>query len=302
MSSIYNSADNHIDQNNNLQFNHSDPEQSVINLISPTDGQNQPHTPSRSYAPPKRKNTVQHNSQLRGSNGASVAATPSSVVPTLTNVNEIFHLLSQKIAKYCQILADLTNCEVFYKAQLQQGASEGQTPHGRGSKKSRYNNPNNSCNSRHHRSNQTKKRSLYWGTHQMLFQYSHNQGLKYDKHGGDSLIKLNQRSISTDVTNLIEEILNAPSLSLQHQEDTSNFDDLRGGLMKEKTRSPSGTGHLEQQQAVIDLSSLSGGCNDVIKSTVQLIDTGDIEGLGMEAAEKVMNSEQVRMTVTQKNK
>ena len=65
----------------------------------------------------------------------------------------------------------------------------------------------------------SRKRSLYWGTHQMLFQYSHNQGLKYDKTGGDSLIKINQRSISNDVTNLIEEILNAPN----PQADNPNF-------------------------------------------------------------------------------
>lgn len=59
---------------------------------------------------PKRKSSMQQrgNSQIA----------PSSIVPTLTNVDEIFHLLSQKIAKYCQILADLTNCEVFYKVSF----------------------------------------------------------------------------------------------------------------------------------------------------------------------------------------
>lgn len=53
-----------------------------------------------------------------GNNSSSNQLPPSSIVPTLTNVDEIFHLLSQKIAKYCQILADLTNCEVFYKVTI----------------------------------------------------------------------------------------------------------------------------------------------------------------------------------------
>ena len=47
----------------------------------------------------------------------------------------------------------------------------------------------------------------------MLFQFSHDQGIKYNKQSGDSLIKLNNRSISTDINQLIEEILNAPSTS-----------------------------------------------------------------------------------------
>ena len=126
----------------------------------------------------------------------------SPVVPAITNVDEIFQLLSHKIAKYCQILSDLTNCEVFYKAQLPLN-NEAQTANTKSASKRNLN----------------KKKSLYWGTHQMLFQYSHNQGIKYDKNGGDSLIKINQRSISNDVTNLIEEILNAPSLQ---SSDTEN--------------------------------------------------------------------------------
>ena len=47
----------------------------------------------------------------------------------------------------------------------------------------------------------------------MLFQYSHNQGLKFDKNGGDSLIKITQRSLSNDVNNLVEEILNEEPLA-----------------------------------------------------------------------------------------
>lgn len=63
----------------------------------------------------KRKNsTLSNKASIAGGTGHQVIPS-SSIVPTLTNVDEIFHLLSQKIAKYCQILADLTNCEVFYK-------------------------------------------------------------------------------------------------------------------------------------------------------------------------------------------
>jgi hypothetical protein len=42
----------------------------------------------------------------------------TNTVPTINNVNQIFQLISLKIAKYCQALTDLTNCEVFYKAEL----------------------------------------------------------------------------------------------------------------------------------------------------------------------------------------
>ncbi len=214
----------------------------------------------------------------------------------MTNVDEIFHLLSQKIAKYCQVLADLTNCEVFYKAQLQQAASEGQVLANKSSKKSRYNSASNNYHSRSHRNNQIKKRSLYWGTHQMLFQYSHNQGLKYDKNGGDSLIKLNQRSISTDVTNLIEEIMNAPSI--QNQDEIL---DLKNG--KRATGVSNGstehTEKLNQQNTIVNTSLENGDSNSLIKSTVQLIDTGDIEVIDLETAEKVINSDTIRMNATQ---
>lgn len=63
----------------------------------------------------KRKNSTLANKANINGNGNHQVIPSSSIVPTLTNVDEIFHLLSQKIAKYCQILADLTNCEVFYK-------------------------------------------------------------------------------------------------------------------------------------------------------------------------------------------
>lgn len=141
----------------------------------------------------------------------TVAVDPSiaiegSVVPTLSNVDEIFQLLSHKIAKYCQILADLTNCEVFYKAQLPSNESIPAS-----TKKSKSSND--------------RIKSLYWGTHKMLFQFSHNQGIKFDKANGDCLIKVNQRSLSSDVNNLIEEILNEPSLNLKQIESLTQVND-----------------------------------------------------------------------------
>ena len=68
-----------------------------------------PQYNENTFAQSKRKLA---NTSLKG---GQQQTSPSPIVPTLTNVDEIFHLLSQKIAKYCQILADLTNCEVFYK-------------------------------------------------------------------------------------------------------------------------------------------------------------------------------------------
>jgi hypothetical protein len=140
---------------------------------------------------------------------ASSSYQAASVVPTLNNVDEIFQLLSHKIAKYCQVLADLTNCEAFFKAQLPLSSTT-----------------TNMINNNHNKKQNIaclNKRSLYWGTHKMLFQHSHNQGLKYDKQGGDSLIKITQRSLSNDVNNLIEEILNEPNLNLKQIENLNNL-------------------------------------------------------------------------------
>ena len=140
---------------------------------------------NRNYVQSKRKNSIQINQTKNGNNTSeNNQLPPSSIVPTLTNVDEIFHLLSQKIAKYCQILADLTNCEVFYKAQLpivnQPGTND--ISSSKSSKKIRHQNNENKHSSNSNQSsmkrnqNGSRKRSLYWGTHQMLFQYSHNQG------------------------------------------------------------------------------------------------------------------------------
>jgi hypothetical protein len=122
----------------------------------------------------------------------------SNIVPTMSNVEDIFQLLSQKIAKYCQILTDLTNCEVFYKAQLHVNDPKAAAA------------PPPKSNSKYKPKNVVNKnvRSLYWGTHQMLFQHSHGDGLKYEKSNGDSLIKIGHRSLSNDINSLIEELLN----------------------------------------------------------------------------------------------
>lgn len=98
-----------------------------------------------------------------------------------SNADEIYQLLSQRIAKYCQVLADLTNCEVFFKSTLNQ-------------------------------------RSLYWGTYKMMFNYTH-QGLQYDRN--EALIKISSRSLSADVNNIVEELLGAEQLNDSYYLDTS---------------------------------------------------------------------------------
>lgn len=127
----------------------------------------------------------------------------SPIVPTMNNVDEIFQLFSQKIAKYCQVLSDLTNCEVFYKAQLPANSK-----------------PSNGAIKSTSKKKTRQSKTLYWGTHKMLFEYSHNDGIRYDKLGGDSLIKIHQRSIISNVHDLIEEILNGPSGNFQQQLQT----------------------------------------------------------------------------------
>ena len=130
-----------------------------------------------------------------------------SAVPALSNVDDIFEVLSTKIAKYCQVLADLTNCEVFFKAQLPQNLTNF-AAHSLSS----FNCDQSSDKDESKKKINLNKRSVYWGTHHMLFQHSHNQGLKYDKSAGDSLIKIAQRSFPNDVNNLIDEVLNGDPL------------------------------------------------------------------------------------------
>lgn len=86
-----------------------------------------------------------------------------------TNTEEIFQLLSQKIAKYCQILSDLTSSDVFFKSSLNQ-------------------------------------RSFYWGTYKMVFTYTHH-GLQYDRNT-ESLLKINDRSLTSDIDCIVDELLN----------------------------------------------------------------------------------------------
>jgi hypothetical protein len=139
----------------------------------------------------------------------------NTIVPAISNGEEVFQLLSHKIAKYCQILSDLTNCEVFYKAQLPLNSS---------------NNNNNAGNKTSYSKYKPKKivnkniKSLYWGTHKMLFEFSHGNGIKYERINGDSLIKIGNRSLSSDINSLIEELLNEPNKSsvLKHPVRSGN--------------------------------------------------------------------------------
>ena len=144
----------------------------------------------------------------------------SVVVPTLPNVEEIFKILSQKIAKYCQVLSDLTNCEVFYKAQLPLNNPTPTELQLLNSKKKYNYKPKNTRNK--------NVRSLYWGTNKMLHQFTHEEGVRYEKANSDSLIKINQRSLSNGINNLIEEILNDQSLNL-HQNNSSDDEAIKTG-------------------------------------------------------------------------
>ena len=115
---------------------------------------------------------------------------------TPSNADEIFQILSQKIAKYCQILSDLTNCEVFFKSSL------------------------------------NNNRSLYWGTYKMMFNYSH-QGLQHDRN--DSLIKISGRSLSNDISNIVEELLNVETLDKSgHGNSVTNTSILLNDTTNEK--------------------------------------------------------------------
>ena len=221
------------------------------NSTSPSSKSSSKSTPNHAGGSKKTINTEAAKAPSSSPSSSSPSSSSSSssssslpIVPTMSNVDEIFHLVSQKIATYCQVLADLTNCEVFYKAQLSAAPSSVKetAPHshqprnanGKSSSSSsnqskaattKKNNascnssvPNGNGNKQHHKQQQQQqqqqRRSLYWGTHQMLFDYSHNQGLRYDKTA-DSLIRIDQRSLTNDVHDLIEEILNEPGLNLQ---------------------------------------------------------------------------------------
>jgi hypothetical protein len=129
------------------------------------------------------------------------------IVPTLNHVDDIFEILSNKIAKYCQVLADLTNCEVFFKAQLPQLLSRTNTnvlTSHLDLQTQKYNAENGQLNS--------IKRSVYWGTNKMLFAHSHSQGIRFDKNVGDSLIKIMHHSFLNDADDLVDEILVADPL------------------------------------------------------------------------------------------
>lgn len=125
----------------------------------------------------------------------------SNIVPILSNVDEIFQFLSQNIAKYCQVLSDLTNSEVFFKAQLPSSFDFMPNENGLAN--------NLKCNE-----SSEKSSSLYWGTDNMLFQYSHGKGLAFNN--GDCLIRVNQKSFTKDINLLIEEIFNEPNLKFKY--------------------------------------------------------------------------------------
>ncbi len=134
------------------------------------------------------------------------------IVPTLNNVDDIFEILSNKIAKYCQVLADLTNCEVFFKAQLPQPLNKTTT-----NVLTSYNHSdlqNQKYNSENNGQLNLIKRSVYWGTNKMLFAHSHSQGLRFDKKVGDSLIKIMHHSFLNDADDLVDEILVADPLEM----------------------------------------------------------------------------------------
>jgi hypothetical protein len=139
---------------------------------------------------------------------------------TPTNADEIFQILSQKIAKYCQILSDLTNCEVFFKSNL------------------------------------NNNRSLYWGTYKTMFNYTH-QGLQYDRN--DSLIKISGRSLSSDIANIVEELLNVESLdTTSNNNETINEEKL---ILSTKTSSSLATttttdDSLELKECVVFMDRL----------------------------------------------
>ncbi len=144
------------------------------------------------------------NSEIRQEN-------TSVIVPTISKVDEIFEILTNKIAKYCQVLSDLTNCEVFFKAQLPQQLSKATS-----SVLHSYNfdqfNLKKQKNVEENDQLNIIKRSVYWGTHRMLFHHSHSQGIRYDKNAGDSLIKLITHSFSNNADDLVEEILEGEPL------------------------------------------------------------------------------------------
>lgn len=169
----------------------------------------------------------------------------SLVVPSVSNVEEIFQFLSQKIAKYCQVLADLTNCEVFYKAQL---------PHNMNIITSEH----NFSNDRKSQETIIKNSSVYWGTHQMLFEYSHGKGIRFSKKNGDCLIRINQRSFTNDVNNLIEEILNEPTIDYKI-------------ASKKKNLSRSSISESIQK----DLNNLDKGINEILNEPSSNINIRD---------------------------
>lgn len=172
------------------------------------------------------------------------AAPSMSIVPALSNVEDIFNILSRKIAKYCQILSDLTNCEVFYKAQLPVNPVNHKEPK---TQPSKYK-PKNVVNK--------NIRSLYWGTNKMLFEHSHGQGLRYQKFNGDSLIKIGCRSLNGDLSSLIEELLKEPNQA-GFNTTNSNYKTQTRKLLSKQQPTSETTSHTNSGKSLIKECSVA---------------------------------------------
>lgn len=147
---------------------------------------------------------------------------PESTVPKLANDEQIFELLCKKIAKYCQLLAKLTSCEVFYKAELTRNSSnpsrcskqhliddDQRTGDSTSRTRPKRYQPKNIRN--------PNVRSLYWGTNRLLYEFSHERGIRFEKAQGDSLIDVEHgTSVAVEnIESIIDEIVNGPGASIK---------------------------------------------------------------------------------------
>lgn len=150
-----------------------------------------------------------------------------TTVPKLANDEQIFEHLCKKIAKYCQLLSKLTNCDAFFKAELAlesvdlETASHGKQRRGaeahstttssRGLEASRTR-PMPRCKKMRPYVNM---RSLYWGTNRLLHDYTHEPGIRFERSNGDALIYV-ERDLLANVENIqaiIDEIVTEPNSS-----------------------------------------------------------------------------------------
>lgn len=147
---------------------------------------------------------------------------PESTVPKLANDEQIFELLCKKIAKYCQLLAKLTSCEVFYKAELARNTKSKQRrifeEDNEGETRSALTDEETTSRTRPKRYKpknvrNPNVRSLYWGTNRLLYEFTHERGIRFEKTNGDALIDVAELGSSVAIENiemLIDEIVNGP--------------------------------------------------------------------------------------------